>query len=107
MPFEKRSQQPELAHFFCEPARKRALAIRRAHLPADHPDVVAALNNVGTAHFDRNALDESLAAMLEAIALREGVVGPDHPEVTLMLANLVSVYEVFAAPIVARRAVPR
>lgn len=53
---------------------------RRGHL---HPDVAAALHNVGIAQLRAQNHSEALKAFEEAARVRKGSLGRDHPHVAV------------------------
>jgi tetratricopeptide (TPR) repeat protein len=67
---------------------ERALAIREAHLGADHPDTAQSLNNLGLVLHDQGIYDQARVAHERALAIRESQLGPDHLETAQSLNNL-------------------
>jgi len=67
---------------------ERALAIREAHLGADHPDTAASLNNLALALRDQGDLDQARTLHERALAIREAHLGTDHPDIATSLNNL-------------------
>ena len=55
------------------------LALRRAHLPPDHPDLAASLQSLGFIRFLRHQTADAAALFRAALAIREQHFGPDHP----------------------------
>jgi len=53
---------------------------RHGHL---HPDVAAALHNVGIAQLRAQNLEQALKAFEEAARIRKGSLGRDHPHVAV------------------------
>ncbi len=58
------------------PLLTESLALRRAHLPADHIDVAESLHNLGFLELTRGSLKKSAALLSDAIALRTRRLGP-------------------------------
>jgi tetratricopeptide (TPR) repeat protein len=71
--------------------RERALAIREAHLGADHPDTAQSLNNLAVVLRDQGDLDGARPLHERALAIREAQLGPDHPDTAQSLTNLANV----------------
>lgn len=69
-------------------AWKEALALRRAHLEADHPEIADALNGLGLTLRRLGRLREAIAAHSEALALHRARLGPWHPGVAAGLHGL-------------------
>lgn len=67
---------------------ERALAIREAHLGADHPDTARSLNDLALVLHDQSAYDQARVAHERALAIRESQLGPDHPDTAQSLNNL-------------------
>ncbi|MEM8996997.1 MAG: tetratricopeptide repeat protein, partial [Acidobacteriota bacterium] len=57
---------------------ERALAIRRAVLDPDHPDLAETYNNYGVVLTDLGRYDEAVAMNLEALKIRREVYGVEH-----------------------------
>lgn len=66
----------------------RALAIYRATLPPDHPEVAYLLHNRGDALVSAKRHDEAIACYQEALALKQQLFGPVHAEVAATRGNL-------------------
>ncbi len=71
-----------------------ALAWRRQHLGADHPDTLHSMHSLGRLYQDRGRYAEAEALDREALAGRRARLGPDHPDTLLSLNNLASLYKV-------------
>jgi tetratricopeptide (TPR) repeat protein len=67
---------------------ERSLQLRERILPADHPDIAAALNTLGIAAMDSGNLDASLAYHRRAVSIRQAAFGPMHPLVSASKNNL-------------------
>ena len=61
---------------------RRTAAIWARSLGDEHPDVGAAMNNVGIVLMRLGRYDEALAEHEKALALWERALGPDHPHVS-------------------------
>jgi tetratricopeptide (TPR) repeat protein len=70
---------------------ERALAIREAHLGADHPDTASSLNNLARVLADQGAIDAARPLLERALAIREARLGADHPDTASSLNNLAGV----------------
>ncbi len=71
----------------------KALALRRAALGPEHPEVAATLANVGNALYGLDRFDEAMAAHHEALQLREQTLGPDHIDLAASLNNIGVMYK--------------
>ena len=71
-----------------EPLLREALAIRRAALPPDHPDVAESLFHVAWLEQDRGDFDEAVRRYREVIAMRSAREGSDSDETLLARFNL-------------------
>ncbi len=71
-----------------EPLMRRALAIEKASLGADHPTVAIRLNDLARLLQDTNRLAEAESLMRRALAIDEATLGADHPNVAIRLSNL-------------------
>ena len=58
---------------------ERVLADRERELGSEHPDTLAARNNLALAYQTAGRTDEAIALHEQALADRERVLGPDHP----------------------------
>ncbi|WP_420455615.1 FxSxx-COOH system tetratricopeptide repeat protein [Rubrivirga sp.] len=67
---------------------ERALALDEAALGPDHPNVAAALSNLGGVLRASGDLKGAEAAYRRALAIAEAAYGPDHPDVATTLNNL-------------------
>ncbi len=81
---EIRRVHPELAL----PRFQRALELRTAALGASHPDVAAALNNLGAASSLVGKPAVSMKYMEQAAEIWTRALGPDHPETLQARLNL-------------------
>jgi eukaryotic-like serine/threonine-protein kinase len=59
----------------------RSLAIRRQHLPHDHPDVANSLAHMGWATLQRSDFTAAASFFAHAAAIQRSALGSDHPEV--------------------------
>jgi serine/threonine-protein kinase len=64
------------------------LEIRRASLPADHPDQVYSLAPFGEFLFGAGEVDEARGLFEEAVRITEKTLGPEHPETAASIARL-------------------
>lgn len=67
---------------------ERALAIREAHLGADHPDTAQNLNDLAVVLHDEGAYDDARVLHERALVIRESQLGPDHLDTAQSLNNL-------------------
>ena len=69
--------------------QERAIAIARA-IPGDSArlDLALFLNNLAWIHENRQQPDRALAALREALAIREALLEPDHPRLQTTLGGL-------------------
>ncbi len=71
-----------------EEMHRRALALQRAGLGAQHPAVALTLNWLSAALCDRGKLIEAEAAAAEALGIQRKIFGEDHPDVATSLRTL-------------------
>ncbi len=71
-----------------EPNLRRSLAIRRAALPAGHPDIAAGLNNLAGLLLAQNKPAEAEPLFREALAIRRATLPAMHPDIAASLSNL-------------------
>jgi tetratricopeptide (TPR) repeat protein len=71
---------------------ERQLALYEQFLGPHHPNVAAALLNVGISLKGQGKLSEAQSILERALAIRERVHGPHHPEVATCLNNLGSLH---------------
>jgi tetratricopeptide (TPR) repeat protein/tRNA A-37 threonylcarbamoyl transferase component Bud32 len=70
----------------------RAVAWRRQHLGADHPDTLSGLNNLATLYRSWGRYAEAEPLFQEVLACRRRQLGADHPHTLHSLNNLASLY---------------
>jgi hypothetical protein len=66
---------------------RKALGIRRAALPGDHPDLTASLNNLAWLALETRAAD-AIPLFEEVVALKRRVWPEGHPDLATSLAGL-------------------
>ena len=71
---------------------ERLVADQERVLGPDHPDTLAAHNNLAGAYRDAGRLDEAISLYERTLADYERVRGPDHPDTLLSRNNLAIVY---------------
>ncbi len=71
-----------------EPNLRKSLAIRRAALPAGHPDIATGLNNLANLLYAQNKLAETEPLYREALAIWRAALPAGHPEIATGLSNL-------------------
>ena len=80
---------------FAEASRlfERALAALERRLPADHPDVLTALDNLGTALSADGRLAQARPIYERAVAGRTRALGGEHPDTLVSMYNLGTLFE--------------
>jgi tetratricopeptide (TPR) repeat protein len=68
-------------------ADEQDLAISRATLGEDHPEVAVALINLGVVAAEQHRFDVSMEYESKALGMLERTLGPDHPTVGIELSN--------------------
>ncbi|MBM3989143.1 MAG: tetratricopeptide repeat protein, partial [Planctomycetes bacterium] len=71
-----------------EPNLRKSLALRRASLPAGHPDIATGLNNLAMLLQAQNKLAEAEQLFREALEIDRAALPAGHPEIALSLNNL-------------------
>jgi CHAT domain-containing protein/tetratricopeptide (TPR) repeat protein len=71
---------------------KRALAMRQELLGAEHPDVAASLQILGTLYLKAGNFALAESAQQQALALREKLLGPEHRDTATSMVSLADVY---------------
>jgi tetratricopeptide (TPR) repeat protein len=71
---------------------ERILAVQRATVAADHPDIATTLASVGYAQYLAGQFAAAVTSYEDAIARRERYLGPDHADVAGLLGQLAPVY---------------
>ena len=71
-----------------EPNLRKSLEIRRAALPADHPNIATGLNNLAELLRGQNKLAEAEPLFREALAISLAALPAGHPDIALGLNNL-------------------
>jgi tetratricopeptide (TPR) repeat protein len=71
-----------------EDAYREALELRQRHLPATHPDIAAALNNLANAVMFSGRPEEARELLERAVDLWTEALGPEHPLVAQALTNV-------------------
>jgi serine/threonine protein kinase/lipopolysaccharide biosynthesis regulator YciM len=85
-------------HYLGEPSRairqlEAALALRTAKLGPDHPDTLAAQNDLALAHRDDGRLDLAIPMLERTLEARAARLGPDHPSTLATRNNLALAYQ--------------
>ena len=70
------------------PLLEESLAMRRALLGDDHPDVAASAHSLGWLLYWSGDHPGARASFERALEIREAVYGPDHPQVAVSLTSL-------------------
>jgi eukaryotic-like serine/threonine-protein kinase len=76
-----------------EPNLRRSLAIRRADLPAGHPDIAASLNNLANLLYLQNKFVEAEPLFREALAIWRTALPAGHPQIATGVNNLASLLD--------------
>ncbi|MEM7277436.1 MAG: tetratricopeptide repeat protein [Pseudomonadota bacterium] len=66
----------------------RALELRRAHLPEDHPHLSRSFSALAALARMRGDNETARSIFQEALTFRERALGPDHPNVAMALYNV-------------------
>ncbi len=72
---------------------REALRLRRLALPADHPSLGLALNNLGSTLENLGRWEEAELLHREALAIWQRVYGPEHHRIGLSASNLATVLQ--------------
>lgn len=72
---------------------RRAVELREAALGRDHPDTLAAMNDLALAFKDASLLPEAAGLLKETLRRREIVCGPEHPDTLTTAINLALVLQ--------------
>ena len=72
---------------------ERLVADQERVLGPDHPDTLAARNNLAVAYQDAGRLDEAISLNEQTLAARERVLDPDHPSTLSSRDNLAIAYQ--------------
>ena len=67
---------------------EQALAMRRALLGEDHPDVARNLDDLAWVYQSLGRFEETESLLVRALAIREAALGPDHLDVAQSLQSL-------------------
>jgi tetratricopeptide (TPR) repeat protein len=86
---------------------QHALAIKRARLGSDHPELAATLVSLGNAQMQSEGVDAAAASWNDALALLERSVGPSHPDLGPVLSSLAHVAFLRGDPKAAREHLER
>jgi serine/threonine protein kinase/tetratricopeptide (TPR) repeat protein len=71
---------------------EKARATLQARLGPDHPDTLAAMNNLALAYLSAGKLEKALPLLEEALKLRKVRLGADHPLTLTTMNNLALAY---------------
>ena len=72
---------------------ERLVADQERVLGPDHPDTLAARNNLAVAYQDAGRTAEAITLHEQTLAARERVLGPDHPDTLTSRNNLAIAYQ--------------
>ena len=75
------------------PVAKMVLAIYEKALGPEHPDTVAALNNLAMLYKTMGDYDKAEPLYRRSLAISEKTLGPKHPDTALALNNLATIYD--------------
>ena len=76
-----------------EPLFQKSLAIYEKILPAGHPDVATAINNLGFHYQSTDKLEQAEALYKRALEMREKALPPDDPLIADSLNNVAQAYK--------------
>lgn len=68
-------------HDEAEEQERAALAVRKATLPPDHPDIAQSHNNLAVSLIDQERYEEAAAEYRKALEILSGLWGDEHPHV--------------------------
>ncbi|MCP3979631.1 MAG: serine/threonine protein kinase [bacterium] len=72
-----------------EPLMEQAVSVRREHLDADHPDMLASMNHIGALYFHQGRYDEAETVCRDTLERQRRVLGDEHVE-TLRTMNVLA-----------------
>jgi tetratricopeptide (TPR) repeat protein len=72
---------------------EKALAIRKAVLPAKHPDIASSPNDMAHLYKSTGDYDQALSVYQVSLAIRKAALPPDHPHIAESLNNLAALHE--------------
>ena len=75
------------------PMAHEALARAERVLGGEHPETLAAINNLATLYYTQGGYDRAEALYKRVLAVREKTLGPEHPGVAESLNNLAELYK--------------
>jgi eukaryotic-like serine/threonine-protein kinase len=67
---------------------RRAVDLRERALGKEHPDTLAANNNLGNLYREEGKYAEAEPVLASVLAIRQRVLGADHPDTLVTMANL-------------------
>ncbi len=70
---------------------EHAVAIKRARLGADSPEVALALNSLGTVLLHRDGVEAAAQTWQAALGILEAALGDAHPDLGVVLSNLAQI----------------
>jgi serine/threonine protein kinase/tetratricopeptide (TPR) repeat protein len=73
---------------------ERALELRKSQLRLDHPETLAAMNNLAIDYGACDRVKEAVALYEETLRLMKATLGPDHPNTLTTMDNLANDYRV-------------
>jgi tetratricopeptide (TPR) repeat protein len=76
-----------------EPLFQKALTIRRAALPAGHPDIATSLNNLALLYYSQGRYAEAEPLLQEALTIRRAALPAGHPDIATSLNNLTLLFK--------------
>ncbi len=72
--------------------QQKALALRQARLPENHPDMAASYNDLGLIHSTTDAL-QAREYYQKALAIYQKIYGEKHPKIAIAYTNLAITYK--------------
>jgi tetratricopeptide (TPR) repeat protein len=71
----------------------RALQVKQASLPSDHPEIARVLNRLGSLCIERTEYDKAESYFRQALESRKKKLGPSHPRVAQTLKHMITLFE--------------
>ena len=76
-----------------QPQFERALALRRRLLGAEHPDTLAALNDLAELIWHEGKYTVAAPLFMEVLGARERILGKEHPDTLITMNDLGALYQ--------------
>jgi tetratricopeptide (TPR) repeat protein len=72
---------------------EKSLAIKKKHLPSDHPDLSGSYNNIGIVHYCLGHYDLALEYLNRSLEIRLKSLPAQHPTIAMTYENMGFVHE--------------